>query len=508
MGKRSFEVANMIRIILYFLTSSLFCSLAYAQTANIGIADYGSYTNSNRTFIANHADAVVSGTGTIDIAGLKNIHPAMKVFGYWNALFRYESDTLGLTENMYFHDPATGAKIQKDAPGTVFDGMWMMDPSSTAWRQYSIEAIKNSLKVGFDGIHLDEAIGNLTNPIWRFRNYTAVPAWYDTTAWNSAVQEYVDAIKTAISPGLVIFNGLNELPEFLEANYLAVCDGAVMEGFVYNTLWAGTPPSESEWVARMDAYLSVPEHKLVTCVAQGSKHDVDGRMFSFTSYLLGVNANRLFYYNFASHYDTLSYFPEWQIDLGAPLDTFASVSGYFNAADRIYERNFSGGKVLVNPSESRQHTVSFRGTPYRVMPAGGLVAELGGTGTISFAAVNSVTLGPRQGAVLLKNPTVGIAPNESQTPKQFLLSPNYPNPFNPNTTIRYRIADRAYVELAIYDIRGEAVAMLVQENQAAGRYAVQWNGLTRQGEAAGSGVYVIRLRAGGFAESQKILLVK
>ena len=116
--------------------------------------------------------AVVVGGDAIDIAALKSINPDVMVFGYWGALFRYESDTLGLSEDMYFHDPATLQRVQKNAPGTIFDGMWLMDPGSAAWRQYSIEGIGNILKAGFDGIHLDEVIGDLTNPIWSFRGYT------------------------------------------------------------------------------------------------------------------------------------------------------------------------------------------------------------------------------------------------------------------------------------------------------------------------------------------------
>ncbi len=93
-------------------------------------------------------------------------------------------------------------------------------------------------------------------------------------------------------------------------------------------------------------------------------------------------------------------------------------------------------------------------------------------------------------------------------PSQFALRPNYPNPFNPSTTIRYDVATRSRVELRIYDVRGALVRTLVDGERAAGSYSIAWNGLNDRGNPASSGVYFYRLTAGTFSDVRKMTLVK
>jgi len=88
------------------------------------------------------------------------------------------------------------------------------------------------------------------------------------------------------------------------------------------------------------------------------------------------------------------------------------------------------------------------------------------------------------------------------------LLPNYPNPFNPSTTIVFSLEHPADVRLAVHDLRGRLVASLVHERQMAGRHQVVWNGVGDQGRPVASGVYLLRLQAGSFQDSRRILLVK
>jgi len=91
----------------------------------------------------------------------------------------------------------------------------------------------------------------------------------------------------------------------------------------------------------------------------------------------------------------------------------------------------------------------------------------------------------------------------SQTLNEFELSQNYPNPFNPSTTIQYSIKERTPVQLVLYDILGREVEVLVNEEQAAGYYKVNFNAAN-----LASGIYFYRLKAGSFVETKKMLLVK
>lgn len=88
-------------------------------------------------------------------------------------------------------------------------------------------------------------------------------------------------------------------------------------------------------------------------------------------------------------------------------------------------------------------------------------------------------------------------------PARFALYQNYPNPFNPSTTIRYDLPTRAHVVLEIYNVLGEEVATLIDEEKEAGGYEATWNA----GRFA-SGVYFYQLRAGEFTETKKLAFVR
>lgn len=95
------------------------------------------------------------------------------------------------------------------------------------------------------------------------------------------------------------------------------------------------------------------------------------------------------------------------------------------------------------------------------------------------------------------------------TSPQFTLHQNIPNPFNPQTTIRYDVpTGGAAVNISVYDITGRLVRELVDERRAAGTWLVQWNGDDDGGARVASGVYFYRLRAGSFVETKKMVLLK
>ncbi len=109
------------------------------------------------------------------------------------------------------------------------------------------------------------------------------------------------------------------------------------------------------------------------------------------------------------------------------------------------------------------------------------------------------------------SPGASNSPMSASTPGIILtteLLPNYPNPFNPSTTVVFALDRPADVRLAVHDVRGRLVAMLVQDYQPAGRHQVVWNGANLQGSPVASGVYLIRLQAGSTQDSRRILLLK
>ena len=99
------------------------------------------------------------------------------------------------------------------------------------------------------------------------------------------------------------------------------------------------------------------------------------------------------------------------------------------------------------------------------------------------------------------------------TPKETALLPNYPNPFNPETWIPYRLGHRAEVTITICDTKGTLVRRLALGNQAAGYYAERgtaayWDGRNERGEAVASGIYIYQFQAGDYAASRRLVIMK
>lgn len=102
----------------------------------------------------------------------------------------------------------------------------------------------------------------------------------------------------------------------------------------------------------------------------------------------------------------------------------------------------------------------------------------------------------------------GVEDNNSVTPATFNLSQNYPNPFNPSTIISFDIPADAFVKLKVYNILGQEVVQLVNENKTAGKYQVNWNGTDNAGNKVTSGVYLYSLKANDFTSTRKMILTK
>lgn len=91
----------------------------------------------------------------------------------------------------------------------------------------------------------------------------------------------------------------------------------------------------------------------------------------------------------------------------------------------------------------------------------------------------------------------------SEIPTEFKLYENYPNPFNPSTSIKYDIAKNSFVRLTVYDITGKEIETLVSDNLEAGRYEATWSGSN-----FASGVYFAKIESGDYKHVIRMLMVK
>jgi len=93
-------------------------------------------------------------------------------------------------------------------------------------------------------------------------------------------------------------------------------------------------------------------------------------------------------------------------------------------------------------------------------------------------------------------------------PTQFTLHQNYPNPFNPITTLKYDLPEDSFVDITVYDMRGNVVNNLIKMNQKSGSNSTQWDATNNQGETVSAGVYLYKIQVRDFSQTKKIILLK
>ncbi|MEL6821814.1 MAG: T9SS type A sorting domain-containing protein, partial [Calditrichota bacterium] len=110
--------------------------------------------------------------------------------------------------------------------------------------------------------------------------------------------------------------------------------------------------------------------------------------------------------------------------------------------------------------------------------------------------------------VRLLETAVGIGDEGLSEVTRFELVGNYPNPFNPSTSIQYTLPQRSDVVITIYNTLGQQIRTLLRENRNAGFHEVKWNGLDDVGQQVVSGIYFYRLQAADFVQTRKMMLLK
>jgi len=103
-----------------------------------------------------------------------------------------------------------------------------------------------------------------------------------------------------------------------------------------------------------------------------------------------------------------------------------------------------------------------------------------------------------------------IAAGDNNTPvaKKTALKGNYPNPFNPVTTIAYDIEKDAHVSIDVFNVKGQKVRTLVNDRLTAGSHTIQWNGTDDNGKNVGSGIYFFNMKSGKYTSTRKMILMK
>ncbi len=194
--------------------------------------------------------------------------------------------------------------------------------------------------------------------------------------------------------------------------------------------------------------------------------------------------------------------PASGIDL--PLSVTSDVSG------NVYVTGYSDGggtgydytTLKYNNAGAQQWFIRYNGSGNGSDIANTVAVDMSGNVYVTGTSSGNGTLNDIVTIKYSQNPTI-VPGTSSGLPENYYFAQNYPNPFNPTTSIQYAIGSQQFVSLKVYDVLGNEVATLVNEEKPAGSFEVSWNA-----DNLPSGIYFYKLQAGSFTETKKMILLK
>lgn len=272
-------------------------------------------------------------------------------------------------------------------------------------------------------------------------------------AWSATLANYLTWLQTQLGQHYIVPN-VGGWINSRDATDYSAADALMLEGFALEG--DASPLAYSDWQLQMNRVLGAVGRGQ-GIIAQTYVSGAQERMFALGSYLL-VKGNHS-YLNLDLGQEP-EWWPEYDIAIGAPTNPAAGdVASLYDSTNHVYRRTFDNGVVLVNPTNPSDgsgatRTVNLGGTYYLAETSGGGVVPDTGipTGTVTYHAVTSVTLGPYSAAVLLTAPPIGSNP----TPSIANLSPSWAAAGGPAFTLA--VVGSTFVPGAIVRWNGAACA--------------------------------------------------
>jgi hypothetical protein len=316
------------------------------------------------------------------VADMKVANPNVRLLVYMNGVFTPKTDY----PSRWYAVDALGRRIKSQWFGT-----WLMNPRSVGWiGEVTNQCTLRLTQSHYDGCFLDELGTGAVNPLY-VSSLPINPATgkeYTKKEWLDATEALAAAVRSSLS-GPVAGNGLGDGTRYFDtaAPTERILDGLVggmSEGFIRAAKSAVDEyESETRWKQDVDMLADAGARSsggivfaITKLWVKATSAQVDAwHLYALGSFLLGYRPGHA-YFSFRSDKALTSPHPWWDVDLGDPLDAYGKVSG-------VYQRTFSAGKVLVNPTTST-FTVSLGGT-YK---------------DLSGVTRSSVTLGPHSATIL------------------------------------------------------------------------------------------------------------
>jgi hypothetical protein len=303
------------------------------------------------------------------------------------------------THESWFWHNTSGARVPSSA-----DGKLLMNVADPGFAGYWSDSLARQTQAGeYDGVFLDSASPallqgecsqvdpRLAGTAVRTQSFPELGGRTWIAAWNSWMGDLDNALaKTGIP---LIPNTSAFVTSWDNSDYNRTA-GIFVEGFADPTF------SLADWKASTNQIMTIANEAKIVILQNylDSTDDLARRLYYLANYLL-VKGSRSYVFYFAS--STLEWYPEWQIDLGAPASSPTTVDAL--AWQGIYRRDYAKGAVLLNPSTTAV-TVRLTSPMHRVDPQGGGAVPSDGSvpGSLTMSSVTSVTLAPGTGVVLLQ----------------------------------------------------------------------------------------------------------
>jgi len=501
---------KQLQILLSLL---LFMNIA-AQAGNIlkGVRISYNITDDQIHFIDNHFDYVMTPFLNDEIR--QSIQkPKLLLYrsiqGTWEGFEQFDWAHIDSNENMFCHSDS--ANQSRETRILTRWNSWLMDGNdlvdSTAadamnhWvNYYAVTASSQVYSYDYDGLFIDSA----GHKLGESAVFGIMPWDYSPETWRDGRYAALQFIKSYLPDKTVIFNGLHSRNG--ADSSLTFTDGGMWEDFVYD-IDTGTYKGEKKWWSAIQCIQNNHDNSYLVLVVKksGLIDDYQARIFSVASYLLVSNENVVLSLSDWDNHTSLQYYPEFEISLGEPLGDF------FMREDSLFIREFEQGTVIINPSASTTRTYNLTADCYKIVPIDGGFVDASGNydGYLSYEKISGeIEIPPVSGLILKDSLATGIE-EENFAVNSFELSQNYPNPFNSSTTIVYRVNQPGEIEIAIYNVQGQKVKTIINENKQSGKYSIIWDGIDSEGKHVSSGCYFYQLIANNsFSKMNKMLLLK
>lgn len=386
---------------------------------NITIRGSTDFSQAQIDFLATHYDVILikgwfakSKVDALKNAAAKN-NRNIKVLMYTNGSFSLAYKPPD--EVAYAHNKDSTQSNNRITETDFNQGWNLMDLCSQgdkSWRNYFVsQALANINDRGADGIMVDDmgmasGIKNISR-ISNMPQHQVGGAWtdYSNQEWYGCGKDFLSYVNSNLNSKTVIFNGLYRNAPYYGLQYLDVTSGGIDEGWITKDYMSFI--SEDNWKMKLNqAVKDVNNGKTVfpTCIINNPAATINDRLYCYTSYLLMNKTGNVTYIGpgYENRETSIYYMPEMGVDIGAPIKAGASLDDYRNDTFSVYERDYSGGKIIVNPSANPKN-YSLGKEYYLVEPSGNGLVNSDGTvnGNLSYKKVTEVTVAPQTGVILL-----------------------------------------------------------------------------------------------------------